>query len=182
MVKKLNKSQISLLYTTRLILREPLLTDLNAVFAIHTNQGANKYNPKGLHQNIDQSRWMLTEWLSHWKIYQFGYWTVAERNAPEQIIGFGGLRYKNIFGKSRPNLYFCFQPDFWGHGYATEMARAACSVGFDTLRLPQIVATVPPDNLPSIRVLERLGMIHQMDFTEDTGISRYYLLDRPEYH
>jgi RimJ/RimL family protein N-acetyltransferase len=50
------------------------------------------------------------------------------------------------------------QRDQWGHGYATEAARACLHFAFATLRLPEVVSFTVPDNLRSRRVMERLGM------------------------
>ncbi|CAA9336324.1 MAG: Acetyltransferase, GNAT family [uncultured Nocardioidaceae bacterium] len=46
----------------------------------------------------------------------------------------------------------------WGQGYATEAGRAALSYGFDVLGLDEIVSFTATLNLPSIAVMQRLGM------------------------
>jgi len=46
----------------------------------------------------------------------------------------------------------------WGHGYATEAARAALQDGFFRLRLDEVVAYTGPDNLRSQAVMTRLEM------------------------
>jgi RimJ/RimL family protein N-acetyltransferase len=46
----------------------------------------------------------------------------------------------------------------WGNGYATEAGRALLEYGFNELHLPVIFAIAYPENLASIRVMERLGM------------------------
>ncbi len=46
----------------------------------------------------------------------------------------------------------------WGHGYATEAARAALDYAFGTLRLDEVVSMTVPANLRSRAVMERLGM------------------------
>jgi RimJ/RimL family protein N-acetyltransferase len=46
----------------------------------------------------------------------------------------------------------------WGHGYATEAARAALRVGFDVLGLEEIVSFTTVANFRSRAVMERLGM------------------------
>jgi ribosomal-protein-alanine N-acetyltransferase len=46
----------------------------------------------------------------------------------------------------------------WGQGYATEAAAAALDFGFTRLGLAEIVAITVPDNAPSRRVMQRLGM------------------------
>lgn len=46
----------------------------------------------------------------------------------------------------------------WGHGYATEGAKACLRVGFEQLGLPEIVSFTTLANLPSVAVMRRIGM------------------------
>jgi len=49
-----------------------------------------------------------------------------------------------------------------GGGYATEAARAALDYGFREIGLSDIVALTVPANQRSRRVMERLGMTHDL--------------------
>lgn len=64
-------------------------------------------------------------------------------------------------------------PDSWGHGYATEAARAVLGHGFEH-GLPEIWATSFPDNDPSIEVMRRLSMtdrgIHERWYQGDSRL------------
>jgi RimJ/RimL family protein N-acetyltransferase len=46
----------------------------------------------------------------------------------------------------------------WGRGFATEMAAAVLAHGFDGLGLTRVVGLTWPENVPSQRVLEKIGM------------------------
>jgi RimJ/RimL family protein N-acetyltransferase len=47
----------------------------------------------------------------------------------------------------------------WGRGYATEAAQAALRFGFERLGLDEVVAICVPDNAPSRRVMDRIGLV-----------------------
>ena len=46
----------------------------------------------------------------------------------------------------------------WGSGFATEMARAVLAFGLRDLALARIVGVTHPENVPSQRVLRKIGM------------------------
>ena len=58
-------------------------------------------------------------------------------------------------------LGYVFNPDFGGHGYATEAARAMLRLGFEGLGLHRITARLDERNEPSARLARRLGMRHE---------------------
>ena len=84
-------------------------------------------------------------------------------------------RFIGFVGLSRPRHALPFAPcvevgwrlsrDAWGHGYASEAARAWLRFGFETLGLDEIVSFTTVTNTPSRRVMERIGM--ERDETDD---------------
>ncbi|MBI2605972.1 MAG: GNAT family N-acetyltransferase [Deltaproteobacteria bacterium] len=56
------------------------------------------------------------------------------------------------------HLGWAINPDYQRKGYATEAAQALIRCGFQELGLVVIYATCDTRNLPSIRVMEKLGM------------------------
>ena len=49
-------------------------------------------------------------------------------------------------------------PQNWGRGYATEAVQAVITYGLMTLNLPRVVAETQIANIPSCRLLEKIGM------------------------
>ena len=85
----------------------------------------------------------------------------------------GVTSFAGFIGLSRPRFEAHFTPcveigwrlgsSVWGRGYATEGASAVLAFGFDALGLPEIVSFTTETNLPSRRVMERIGMTHNRD-------------------
>lgn len=62
---------------------------------------------------------------------------------------------------------YCFNRDYWGHGYATEAARAIIAFGFEQLDLHRISAICDPRNTASARVMEKSGMRREGHLLKD---------------
>lgn len=95
----------------------------------------------------------------HFEDRGFGLWAVeAPGIAP--LVGFVGLAVPRFESHFMPAVEIGWRLDrpFWGHGYATEAARATLADGFERVGLREIVSFTIPINLKSIAVMERLGM------------------------
>jgi len=89
----------------------------------------------------------------------YGMWAV-ERREDGTFLGFTGLAYQDFEAHFTPcvEVGWRFDSFAWGHGYATEAAREALRFGFGPAGLAEIVSFASRLNLPSIRVMERIGM------------------------
>jgi RimJ/RimL family protein N-acetyltransferase len=89
----------------------------------------------------------------------FGLWAV-EVPGIAPFIGFVGLQYPHLPAPfvSAVEVGWRLAREHWGHGYATEAARAALAAGFGDLGLDEIVSLTVPANLRSRQVMEKLGM------------------------
>ena len=92
--------------------------------------------------------------IGHWLLGGCGRWAVEQRETGAflGVIGFAepeGWPGCELAGKLARR--------FWGHGYATEGARAALAYAFDVLRRDRVISLVRPENLVSIRLVQRLG-------------------------
>jgi RimJ/RimL family protein N-acetyltransferase len=97
----------------------------------------------------------------HWAMHGFGLWAV-ERLRDDEFLGFTGLSTPSFDAAFTPavEVGWRFAYHAWGHGYATEAARAALAFGFARLGLQEIVSFTTVANVRSRRVMERLGMRH----------------------
>lgn len=89
----------------------------------------------------------------------WGLWALEEK-ASGDFLGFVGLAVPRAELPCMP----CVEAGWrlrrasWGRGYASEAARRALAFGFETLSLDEIVSFTALPNLPSQRLMQRLGM------------------------
>jgi [ribosomal protein S5]-alanine N-acetyltransferase len=86
-------------------------------------------------------------------------WGIARR-ADDGVIGTVSL-YQLDFAHRRSELGFALDRAHWGQGLATEAVRLAIAFAFGALDFGRLEADVDPRNLPSLRVLERLGFARE---------------------
>lgn len=89
----------------------------------------------------------------------FGFWAVEIPGATP-FAGFVGLSIPRFEAPFTPcvEVGWRLAAEHWGRGYATEGALAAVAFGFERIGLPEIVSFTVPANLPSRRVMEKIGM------------------------
>lgn len=104
---------------------------------------------------------LLEKILAHQTRYGFSLWAVEERSTAI-FMGFTGLLHVSFSAPFTPcvEIGWRFLPEFQGLGLACEAARSALHHGFHRLNLPEIVAFTAVANLPSQRLMQRLGMSH----------------------
>jgi len=89
----------------------------------------------------------------------WGLWALERRDTGE-FIGFTGLQVPRHELPFNPcvEVGWRLARSAWGQGFATEAGRAALAHAFGPLELDEVVSMTAVTNLPSRRVMERLGM------------------------
>jgi RimJ/RimL family protein N-acetyltransferase len=65
-------------------------------------------------------------------------------------------------------LGWCLDPEYEGHGFATEAVRELIRISFDDLGLRRVTALCFADNEPSWRLMERVGMRREAHNVQDS--------------
>ena len=91
----------------------------------------------------------------------YGWWAI-ERNGGPLFAGIILLQQVKFTAAFTPavEVGWLLPRAHWGHGYATEGGRAALDYAFETVKLDEVVALTATGNVPSQRVMRRLGMTH----------------------
>ena len=149
--------------TERLRLRQWRTADHQPFAALNADPDVMEFFPKILDRT--ESDTLADRIEAHISKNGWGLWA-AELKADHDFIGYVGL------SSPRPELPFSpaveigwrLSKQNWGQGFATEAARDALRVGFESLELPEIVSFTSVGNLRSRAVMERLGMTASDEF------------------
>ena len=110
---------------------------------------------KGVRNDEDARRYMREGPMAMYETYGYGLWHVTRRSDGVPL-GMCGLLRRDILPDT--DVGYAFLPEFWGQGYAFEAADATVRHGAGKFGLKRIIGVVSEGNMPSIRVLEKLGM------------------------
>jgi RimJ/RimL family protein N-acetyltransferase len=117
--------------------------------------------PPVLLESADQARRRIERYRELSGEPPMGLWAIEVRETG-MVAGTAMLIPLSEDTDSDVEVAWHLHPDCWGHGYATEAARALLAEGF-AAGLPEIYALTHLDNDRSIAVCRRLGM-------EDLGV------------
>ncbi|MBV1866311.1 MAG: GNAT family N-acetyltransferase [Marinosulfonomonas sp.] len=146
-----------MIQTTRLILRPFNEGDLAAFSKINADPEVMRYFPAPY--DAGQTAEMLIRFAD--KQERFGYaFSAVERKSDGVLLGMAGLSRLEDGAPFAPctEIGWRLTPSVWGKGYASEAALAWISHGFTALGIDKIYSYTPRLNLPSEKVMRRIGM------------------------
>jgi RimJ/RimL family protein N-acetyltransferase len=140
--------------TNRLIIRPFEASDAEAAFGWLGDPVVMRFTPTGPDKSIEETKTRLVAFMDHQHMHGFSKWLVLDRNSGV-AIGDSGLLVLKDYGWI--DLGFRFAKQYWGRGLATEAASAWVRAAFEEFGLKRLGAFVHPENVDSIRVLEKVG-------------------------
>jgi RimJ/RimL family protein N-acetyltransferase len=145
------------LVTPRLRLRRSRPEDAETISAyrsdpdVHRYQGWERTDPDGVRSEIEEMARRSPGTPGGWMQLS------VEERGTGQLVGDVGLSP----AEDEPGVIkigYTMSPTFQGRGYATEAVAALVDYAFDRLGADVVRAYASADNLPSIRVAEKVGM------------------------
>ena len=149
---------MKMIATDRLIIQPWARDHAEKFFELSQDKTFNAYPiTRYAQQNIESAHaWIENEMTIHLEtgFGKLGVWLEDTHS----LIGMIGLTPWRFDGESLIDLTYRFRQSALGKGYGAEAAVALISYAFHSLQLDQITATITPDNLPSIKLADHLGM------------------------
>lgn len=167
-----------ILETERLLLREFEPSDAQAMYDLNADPEVIRWTGDPPFDSVEHAETFLQKYPDYDR-NGYGRWSVIVKETDE-FVGWCGLKLNE---KDLIDLGYRFFRKDWGKGYATESAAACLGYGFLALGMDEIIGRVAPENVASIRVLEKLGMTFWKE-DDCKGIldSMYFRINKKQYH
>lgn len=151
------------LESDRIRIREYKESDIGSLHLLLTNKKVMTYMPEIKSNSLDDSYRTLYDAILESKlIHRNKYFFAIEDKAADIYIGEIGYTtlLESIDGKV-VNLGYFILPQHWGKGYVTEAVRMIIDYMFETQNIIKICAGCVADNVASIQVMEKAGMVQE---------------------
>ncbi len=140
--------------SARLTYREMTAADLDDMFRLLGDPQVMTYYPRP--KTRDEAAYWI-EWnRGLYRLRGHGLWLLAGPDG--QFIGDCGLTPQPVDGVTELEVGYHVLPEFQGLGYATEAAAASRDFARAVLGARRLIAIIHPDNKPSQRVAEKIGL------------------------
>lgn len=172
-----------ILETERLILREMLPSDAEAMFKLDSNPNVVKYLGNKPVRTIDESITIINSVRNQYLKNGIGRFSVILKEN-NKMIGWAGIKFVTDIENNQTNFYdlgYRLQEEYWGKGYASEATKAWLDYFFQTMRLPLLVANVNVDNFGSNKIVKKFGFQFKETFYYEDIHCNWYELKKEDY-
>ncbi len=143
------------LTTERLTLQELTDADLDFMARILGDPQVMRFWPRP--HTRDEARQWIEKQQRRYAADGVGYWLALERDGSGPV-GLAGVVMTPVQGRDEPAIGYILLKDRWGRGYASEAAAACRDYVLGAMGRERVVTLIRPENAPSLRVAERIGM------------------------
>ena len=151
-------------------------SDIDKLFEINSNDDVMRYFP--FKPSLKDTEVFIHRMQKMYEEERFCYFAVDLLLETKEFIGFIGLSKQTYKADFNPSIDIGWRlhPKFWGKGFATEGAKACLYYAFYKLKIKEILSVAPKLNVPSIKVMEKLGMNRVKEFKHSL-LKEFYELE-----
>jgi ribosomal-protein-alanine N-acetyltransferase len=189
----------TVLETDRLVLRDLTLADLDGLSRLYADPDVRRFFPEGTltrDETLEELEWIIDV---YYRRYGYGLWATVDRSSGEMVGRCGLLPWKIVHpttsrleltgpdedprddDRYEVEVAYLLAKERWGHGLATEAARAIVDLAFRTLDVPRLICLVDPENRASIEVADRAGFALDGDVAIDGDVFPLLTLPRERW-
>ena len=166
------------LQTSRVILRPFRADDLDRLAELFENPGFMRFS-LGV-----QTREKTAEFLEkvlRWEREGLPSMFAVQLKPEPTVLGYCGFFHHPPDVTTDVEIGYRLHPDYWNRGLITEASRAVRDHGFRDWNLPRVISLVHPENIPSQRIAEKMGMTIEKQITFRGFLTNVFFLTREKW-
>ena len=150
-----------LIETEHLILRRFTLEDAEAMYKNWANDDeVTKFLSWPTHPNIEVTRYVLGDWVSHYSDDDFYQWAIVPKECDGKPVGSIGV-VKAFDDISAVQIGYCLGRKWWHQGITSEALNTIIGFFFNEVGMERIEAIHDTRNPNSGGVMKKCGMKHE---------------------
>jgi len=162
-----------ILRTKRLILRDIVRNDADAIFAIRSDYQVTHYNIGAAYTDTKQAQKLIENMTKRYQQREELRWGITYM-PDDTVIGMCGFNYWDRVDR-RGSIGFDLNRHYWRRGIMREALRRILRFGFEAMKLNRIEADVSAENAASLALLKSLGF-------QQEGYQREQYFDEGTFH
>ena len=152
---KINFTPFPNLSSERFILRPLSINDDKKIFVLRSDEKVLKYLGKPKAKSINEAREFIDKIRNGIENDEWIMWVIESKESSSFI---GTICLWNLSDdKTKADIGFEILPDFFGKGIMQEVIPIILNFGFDVMDLDVIEGEVDPENIKSIKLMEKFG-------------------------
>ncbi len=168
--------------TDRLLLREWREGDWVGLHRAYGDPEVMRWLGTGAVADVETTAFGVGRMHAHWQQLGYGLFATELKETGELIGRIGLMRHPDWpVDEHKVEVGWTLQRSAWGHGYATEGAKASLQFGFERLGLERIFSMTDPTNVRSQAVMKRCGLRLQGEVVFHEFLEVYYTIDREDW-
>ena len=161
------------LKTDRLILRQLNENDVDGIYNFYSDPVALKYIPRKLFTERIEASDKIKFFNALFDDRKGIWWAISDKEK-QDIIGIAGF-FEIDKDANKAELGYGFLYGNWGKAVGTEIVKTLTDFGFKVIQLHKIYANIHPDNISSIKVVEKFGYKREGLFKDhDFAQNKYF--------
>ncbi len=158
--------------TERLILRRPYLCDTDDIFKLLSDKSTSEFEPWEAHERKTDTTEYLNGLILKLEKGSCTSW-IIERKSDSRAIGMINLHDIAALSR-RAEIGYRIVADCRRQGYAYEAAFAVTEFAFEKVGLNRLVGKCSSKNIPSAKLLQKLGMTYEGCHREELFMKNRY--------
>ncbi len=136
------------------------LSDLDDLAALYADPEVMRF--LGGPRSKDEVQLILNRYIREYELYGHSFFATIQKS-DQRFIGQCGLLKQEVEGLPEVELAYVLAPEYWRRGLALEGTQALKYYGLQQLGFPRVISLIPPANVASIHIAEKIGMRYERD-------------------